>query len=134
MPLTLTVTGASFRRAVIAVATLAVAVAAGIGVASLIRTEDPFAWFVDEDRYQAVILSNGKVYIGHVRAAPGDYVELRDAWFLRSTGSGPPQVEPLHLELHGPENRMLIGEDDVVQIENLADDSPVHAAIAQRAQ
>jgi hypothetical protein len=104
-------------------------------VLSLLRPDDPFAGAIDTDRWQAVFLSNGQVYFGHLTVASDEFYELRDAFFIRetpSTGEGQPrtrEVRALSSEFHQPENRMLIRKDQVLFVENLLPDSDVAEAI-----
>jgi hypothetical protein len=98
---------------------------------------NPFGGRVDEDRYQAVILSNDKVYFGRISDASSAFFALDDAFFLRETRedeNAAPQraLLPVNAELHAPENRMLIRKDEVVLIENLAEDSPVLTEIQRQ--
>lgn len=98
---------------------------------------DAFAGAVDEDRYQAVILSNDKVYFGRIEAANDEFYRLDDAFFLRETresAEAEPQraLLPINREIHAPENSMLIRKDEVVLVENLAEDSPIQAEIERQ--
>lgn len=98
---------------------------------------NPFAGRIDEDRYQAVILSNDKVYFGRISDASSTFFALDDAFFLRETRedeNAAPQraLLPVNAELHAPENRMLIRKDEVVLVENLAEDSPVLTEIQRQ--
>ena len=99
--------------------------------------DNPFAGRIDEDRYQAVILSNDKVYFGRISDASSTFFALDDAFFLRETRedeNAQPQraLLPVNAELHAPENRMLIRKDEVVLVENLAEDSPVLTEIQRQ--
>jgi len=99
--------------------------------------DDPFAGRIDEARYQAVILSNDKVYFGRIRDVSSTFFALDDAFFLRETRedeNAQPQraLLPVNAELHAPENRMLIRKDEVVLVENLAEDSPVMTEIKRQ--
>jgi hypothetical protein len=100
-----------------------------------VRPEDPFAGAVDTDRWQAVFLSNGQVYFGHLRVASDEFYELREAFYIREsppTEEGQPptrEVKALSSEFHQPENRMLIRKDEVLFVENLRPDSDVAEAI-----
>lgn len=107
----------------------------GLVATLLARTgDDAFGGALDTTRYQAVIVSNDKVYFGRLTSLSSDFYQLRDAFFLRET-SQDPNAEPVHellpvnREIHGPENSMLIRKDEVVLVENLAEDSPVLAEI-----
>ena len=98
---------------------------------------NPFAGRIDEDRYQAVILSNDKVYFGRITDVSSTFFALDDAFFLRETRedeNSQPQraLLPVNAELHAPENRMLIRKDEVVLVENLAEDSPVLTEIQRQ--
>ena len=98
---------------------------------------DPFAGAIDEDRYQAVILSNDKVYFGRLTDASDTFFELEEAFFLRETRESEDaepvrSLLPINRELHAPENSMLISKDDVVLVENLAEDSPLLTEIKRQ--
>lgn len=136
MPVQVTITGAVLRRTIGVLAVVGVLAAGGYGLFRLLRTDDPFAGGIDPDRYQAVVLSNDRVYFGRLRPAGPGFYELTDAVFLRETtpaeGAEPvQQVVPLTEELHGPESRMLINERFIVLVENLTEDSFVARAIEQ---
>ncbi|HEX4978537.1 MAG TPA: hypothetical protein VFV35_00595 [Acidimicrobiales bacterium] len=98
---------------------------------------DPFAGRIDDDRYQAVILSNDKVYFGRLSEASSTFFALDDAFFLREVRqdeNAEPEraLLPVNAELHAPENRMLIRRDDVVLVENLDEESPVLTEIRRQ--
>ena len=100
---------------------------------------DPFAGKIDDKRFQAVILSNDKVYFGRISDASDTFFELDDAFFLRETQDSEDAepvraLLPVNRELHAPENRMLIRKDEVVLVENLASDSPVLKEIKRQKQ
>jgi len=85
---------------------------------------------IDRAKFQAVVLSSGVVYFGHLAVVNDEFYELREAHFIqevKKAGEAAPErrVLPLREEVHGPENSMLIPRDHVVSIENLRDDSPV---------
>ena len=116
-------------------AVLVVGIALGAGGVALAGNDsgdkDPFAGRVDAARYQAVILSNDKVYFGRISPATDEFFRLQDAFFLQekagATSSDPPvrTLRPLNDELQAPENSMLIRRADVVLIENLDKSSPI---------
>ena len=98
---------------------------------------DQFAGAIDDARYQAVILSNDKVYFGKMEAVSDEFYRLDDAFFLRETrASADAEPErallPINREIHAPENSMLIRKDEVVLVENLADDSPIQTEIERQ--
>jgi hypothetical protein len=98
---------------------------------------DPFAGVVDTARYQAVILSNDKVYFGKLSAASDDFYELQQAFFLRETRENAEAepvraLLPVNREIHAPDNTMLIRKSEVVLVENLAKDSPILTEIKRQ--
>ncbi len=98
---------------------------------------DDFAGVVDDSRYQAVILSNDKVYFGQLEGASDDFFRLDAAFFLRETRENADAepvraLLPVNREIHAPDNTMLIRKAEVVLIENLAEDSPILAEIERQ--
>jgi hypothetical protein len=130
MAVQLTIT---WRRVVALLALVVVLPLAAYGGFALVRPDRSLTSAVDRHRYQAVVLSSGVVYFGHLREADGDFYELRDAFFIQEVkkpGAAAPtrSVLPLKNEVHGPENRMLIPRGQIVSVENLRTDSPVTKA------
>jgi len=100
------------------------------------------------NRYQAVFLTNGQVYFGKLTRMNAEYYQLTDIYYMQatsSTGSTDPknpqetsqaggnvQIIKLGDEIHGPEDKMIIGKDQVLFYENLKtkDGSKVVSAIA----
>jgi hypothetical protein len=136
MAIQLTIT---WRRLVAALVSAVVLALAGYGLADLVRPQrsSSLTSSVDRARFQAVVLSSGVIYFGHLRVADHGFYELRDAYYIqevKKAGAEPSrQVVPLTQELHGPENRMLIPREHVVSVENLRPDSPVAKAAASPA-
>jgi len=88
--------------------------------------------------YQAVFLTNGQVYFGHLDMSM-EFYELTDIYYLQvnqdlqiAEDGTKPDLSLIKLgeELHGPTDRMLINKDQVLFIEDIADDSKVMKAIA----
>src|SRR5438105_2734627 len=94
-----------------------------------------FGGRVDPNRWQAVFLSNGEVYYGHLVEAGDDFYELREAYFVvqapaAQKGSPPTQqVRPITQQFQNPEQFMLVSKRFVVKVENLSPDSQVTKAI-----
>ena len=89
---------------------------------------------IDSSKYQAVFFTNGQVYFGKLSPVNGDYMRLKNVYYLQnkseSTNETSPQsasaqtasdVELIKLgnEIHGPEDEMLISKDQVLFFENL---------------
>lgn len=111
---------------------------------------------VDKSKYQAVFITNGQVYFGKVSNEDRKYVNLSNTYYLilkqplqnqqegsdnqqdgsdnQQTNSKPEySLVKLGKELHGPTS-MLINRDQILFIENLADDSKVVNAIKESRQ
>lgn len=99
---------------------------------------------VDSGKYQAVFLTNGQTYFGKVSNEKSAYVSLSDVYYLvlkkplqnQQQDGDQPQEQPkseyslvkLGKEMHGPIS-MSINKDQILFIENLADDSKVVSTI-----
>ncbi len=90
---------------------------------------------VDTGKLQAVFLTGGQVYFGHIKELNSNYVQLKDIYYLRvnqqvqpdsktTDANATPVLVPLGCELHRPQNEMLINRDQVIFWENLKDDQP----------
>lgn len=94
-----------------------------------------------KSQYQALFLTNGQVYFGHIKNVNSGYVKLTDIYYLQvqqqvqpkdNNQSGQqPQVSLAKLgsELHGPEDTMYVSRDQVLFWENLKADGKVTQAI-----
>jgi len=106
------------------------------------------AWFssdvaIEGGKYQAIFLTNGQVYFGHLSNVDGRYAKLTQIYYLQvqqqvqpsnnSNSSQQPQVSLTKLgnELHGPEDSMYIARDQILFWENLKDTGKVVQAIKQ---
>lgn len=134
MAFELRITGETIKRILLGLL-IGVALGGLIYLAVVLLTADPFGGAVDESRYQAVFLDDGRVYFGRLEEGSDEFYQLREAFYIQevpgeSEGDPPTQqVQPLSTEFHGPEDRMLIAKDDVVVVENLRPDSEVAEAI-----
>ena len=130
----------STRNTIVAVAVV-LALLVALFLFNSVFDKGPFGGKIDEGSFQAVILSNDKVYFGQLRDASGDFYELLNAYFVREAatadqttqGQAPTQrqVLPIQNELHKPQNRMLIRKEEVVIVEDLASDSEILEAIRE---
>ncbi len=95
---------------------------------------------IKSKQYQALFLSNGQVYFGHLSAVNGSYVKLSDIYYLQvqqtvqpssssSTNNQQVSLAKLGNELHGPEDEMFVSRDQVLFWENLKNSGKVVQAI-----
>ncbi len=99
-----------------------------------------FPW-VSSSKWQAVFLSNGQVYFGHIKPLWNrEYVSLTNIYYLQvlqplqqgQTGAAPNiNLVKLGGELHGPEDVMYIPRDKILFWENMKADARVVRAIEQ---
>ncbi|MEK7447532.1 MAG: hypothetical protein AAB632_01930 [Patescibacteria group bacterium] len=97
----------------------------------------------DNDKYQAVFLTNGQVYFGKLADNGGNYVKLTDIYYLQSKDQS---VQPkdtatadqsnltlikLGKELHAPADEMNISRTQVLFWENINEDGKVFQAIKE---
>jgi hypothetical protein len=94
--------------------------------------------------YQAVFLVNGQVYFGKLSGEAGDFMTLRDVYYLQVSQTLQPAPEgeeattvndislvKLGGELHGPTDEMRINSEQILLIEDLKSDSNVVQAIEE---
>lgn len=99
--------------------------------------KDKEAQYVNEDKYQAVFLTNGQVYFAKLGAVNSDYLDLQDIYYLNSQQTENNQqpknfsLVKLGCELHGPADQMIVNRDQVSFWENLKSDGKVSKAIEQ---
>lgn len=96
--------------------------------------------------YQAVFLTNGQVYFGKLTNAEGDFMTLKDIYYLQvvqpplqgqqqpgqpAAAAQQPQISLVKLgnELHGPMDEMKISRPQVLFYESLKEDGQVVQAI-----
>jgi len=100
--------------------------------------------YVDGKKQQAVFLTNGQVYFGHIKSINKQYIDLNGIYYLnvnqqvqpkdaKSTSDAQNSISLVKLgcELHGPVDRMLINRGQVTFWENLRDDGQVAQAIGK---
>jgi hypothetical protein len=132
-PFELTITGQTIRRVLLGLI-IGAALGGLIYLLVLLLASDPFGGLVNPGRYQAVFLSDGRVYFGNLEEGGEDFYELRNAFFIEEIpgpeGEAPTrQVRPVTEEFQQPEGSVLIAKDQVVVVENLRPDSDVAEAI-----
>jgi len=98
--------------------------------------------YVNTTEYQAVFLNGGQVYFGHINTLNSQYTRISDIYYLQvnqqvqpnqstsSTANNNVSLVKLGCELHGPEDSMVINQDQVIFWENLKSSGKVAQAIA----
>lgn len=104
-------------------------------------SKNPEANLVNSKEEQAVFLTNGQVYFGHITTLNAEYMEVQGIFYLNSTSSSTTSTtttQPTDLslvklgcELHGPEDQMIINGSQVSFWENLKSSGKVSQAITQ---
>jgi len=94
------------------------------GIASLFAPSA--AEVIDRDAYQAVFLTNGSTYFGKLQLQGDEWFLLSDVFYL-SVGeqTATPQLIKRGSEAQGPNEPMIIPQDQVLFIENLKDNSEI---------
>lgn len=98
--------------------------------------------YVDDDKLQAVFLNGGQVYFGNITSLNDDYLRMNNIYYLRvnqqvQPGNNNKQTDQdislvkLGCELHGPEDQMVINQEQVIFWENLKSDGQVTKAVQQ---
>lgn len=94
---------------------------------------------VKSKAYQALFLTNGQVYFGHLTGIDNSYVKLTSIYYLQvqqtvQPGQSKDQSQNVSLaklggELHGPEDSMYVSREQVLFWENLKGSGKVAQAI-----
>lgn len=102
---------------------------------------DAQARLVSKEKLQAVFLNGGQVYFGKIKDLNSQYLRLDNIYYLRVNQQVQPEgsaaanqdisLVKLGCELHGPQDSMVINQDQVIFWENLKDDGQVAAAVAK---
>jgi hypothetical protein len=142
--------GRSSKKLVAGIIALIVVIAIAVGGWLLVNqyNSTPKGAAVEKDAYQAVFLTNGQVYFGHLQNTSGEYLSLNDIYYLQvqqslqpggtdaaaadatnATDASKVQLIKLGNELHGPQDHMQISSKQVLFWENLKDNGKVVQAI-----
>jgi hypothetical protein len=85
--------------------------------------------YIDPKAYQAIFLTTSQVYFGKL-TIDGDVYVLNDVYYVNQPDPATPgQLVKRGSEVHGPRDPMLINVQQVLQVENLRDDSQVAQGI-----
>jgi hypothetical protein len=98
--------------------------------------------FVDTSKHQAVFMNGGQVYFGKITELNKSYMTLQDIYYLQVNQHVQPEqgeeqqqndvtLVKLGCELHGPQDLMVIKQDQVIFWENLKEDGKVAQAVKQ---
>lgn len=102
----------------------------------------------NDSGWQAVFLTNGQVYFGHLAGMQSQFATLTNIYYLQvdqqqglqptdnKTSTAPAQQPKVTLiklgnELHGPQDSMSINRDQILFVEDMKSDSKVVSAIDQ---
>lgn len=95
---------------------------------------------IQEEKYQAVFLTNGQVYFGKIENH-NNFITMSDIYYLKaqenlqsgSVSTTKPDITLIKLgnELHGPEDFMNIDKGQILFWENLKEDGRVVKAIRE---
>lgn len=97
---------------------------------------------INKSEYQAIFLTNGQVYFGHLQQLNPEYAKLTNIFYLQVQQTVQPkegtssnqnqnvQLVKLGNELHGPEDAMQINRSQIIFWENLKPSGKVTEAIA----
>lgn len=95
--------------------------------------------YIQNDKYQSIVLSNGQMYYGKIHELDSDYIAVADIYYLHAKqqaqsmqGEQSDQdiaLVKLGCELYGPQDQMIISREQIVFWGNLRPDSKVVKAI-----
>ena len=100
---------------------------------------------IDNSKYQAVFFTNGQVYFGKLEKLSGGYFKLNNIYYLQAPAAkdsenlqapttqeaADVQLIKLGSEVHGPEDSMVMNQDQVLFFENLKADGKVTTSIGE---
>lgn len=90
-------------------------------IARAVSPTDPIAGAINANDYQAVFLTNGQVYFGHLSTSASGAYELRHVYYLSSTKSGA-KLNKLVNDVYGPKDLIIINRAQILYVENLRPD------------
>jgi hypothetical protein len=96
--------------------------------------------YVDSKNMQAVFLNGGQVYFGNIKTINDQFLRMSNIYYLRVNQTVQPNgssssnqdisLVKLGCELHGPQDQMVINQNQVIFWENLKGDGQVAKAVA----
>lgn len=122
---------------IVCIAVLILSIALYVGIAKPSASQSKY---VDTSKMQAVFLNGGQVYFGKISTINSSFMRMTDIYYLRvnqqvqpdgSASSGQDiSLVKLGCELHGPQDSMVINQQQVIFWENLKGDGQVAKAVA----
>ena len=114
-----------------------IAIALSVGLIAYISYQNSNPSLNLKEEFQAVFLTTGQVYFGQVKARGADFTDLENIYYLKSSSelntsvSDSTNISLIKLgnEVHGPTDRMVINNNQILFIEDLKNDSKVVLAI-----
>lgn len=115
-----------------------------IGLTALIANStngNSQAKYVNKDQLQAVFLNGGQVYFGKISELNSKFLVMNNIYYLRvnqavqpdaksTTSNNDVSLVKLGCELHGPQDQMVINQEQIIFWENLKTDGQVAKAVA----
>jgi hypothetical protein len=122
---------------IICIALLILSIALYVGIAKPSNSQSKY---VDSGKMQAVFLNGGQVYFGKISTINSSYMRITDIYYLRvnqqvqpngsTSGNQDISLVKLGCELHGPQDSMVVNQQQVIFWENLKSDGQVAKAVA----
>lgn len=111
------------------------------------RVSQSSGYFIQQDKYQVVVLANNQIYFGKLQRLNDQSYRLTNVYYLQqqdttnasaeatpadqSSSTATPQLVKLGNELHGPEDAMFFNDSQVLYWENLKPDGKVSKSIEE---
>lgn len=122
---------------IVCIAILILSIALYVGIAKPSASQGKY---VDNSKMQAVFLNGGQVYFGKIGTINSSFMRMTDIYYLRvnqqvqpdgsSSSNQDISLVKLGCELHGPQDSMVINQQQVIFWENLKGDGQVAKAVA----
>lgn len=134
----------SAKRFIVPIAIGVTAFILGLSSMFLLSRVQGVGTHIDTSKYQAVFFTNGQVYFGKLHQLKNNRVKLTEVYYLQTQTSevgdsenpqtaaadqGNIQLIKLGDEVHGPEDAMIISEDQMLFFENLKPEGKVAQSI-----
>jgi hypothetical protein len=126
---------------VVLVICIAILISAVAGSIAFVRGPASQSKYVESNNMQAVFLQGGQVYFGKITTLNDKFMRVTEIYYLRvnqivqpdgsaATNNQDISLVKLGCELHGPQDSMVINQEQVIFWENLKTDGQVAKAVA----